>query len=86
MAYRALFGKQEPDVPMTSDLSPVLRRNREWARAIQRQNPSFFKNMAKGQKPPILWIGCSDSRVPPTSVMQLKPGDVFVHRNIGIFF
>jgi carbonic anhydrase len=64
-------------------LLDVLKRNRVWAAQVRKENPSFFLEMAKGQNPPILWIGCSDSRVPPNQVLQLKPGEIFVHRNIG---
>lgn len=61
----------------------LLNNNRKWADKIREDNPDFFENLSKGQNPDYLWIGCSDSRVPPTQIVDLKPGDMFVHRNIA---
>jgi len=61
----------------------ALNSNAAWAGYKNHQNPSFFPTLANGQSPTILWIGCSDSRVPETTVLGLQPGDVFVHRNIA---
>jgi len=61
----------------------ALSSNAAWAGYKQHQNPSFFPKLAAGQSPSILWIGCSDSRVPETTLLGLQPGDVFVHRNIA---
>lgn len=66
-----------------SNLSDVFENNQQWADNIKQQQPDFFKESAKGQSPDILWIGCSDSRVPPAQLTQLGPGDLFVHRNIA---
>lgn len=57
--------------------------NKDWASSIASTHPDLLPSLAKGQAPPILWIGCSDSRVPETTILGLKPGDVFVHRNIA---
>ncbi|ESZ99369.1 hypothetical protein SBOR_0239 [Sclerotinia borealis F-4128] len=61
----------------------ALSSNAAWAGYKSHQNPKFFPTMAQGQSPSILWLGCSDSRVPETTVLGLQPGDVFVHRNIA---
>ncbi|KAF6237737.1 hypothetical protein HO173_003938 [Letharia columbiana] len=64
-------------------LKLALHQNKQWAQATARDHPDLFPTLAAGQKPKILWLGCSDSRVPETTVLGLKPGDVFVHRNIA---
>lgn len=64
-------------------LPQLMENNRAWAESVLREDPEFFANLAKGQKPEILWIGCADSRVPANQIIGLKPGDVFVHRNIA---
>jgi len=61
----------------------ALSSNAAWAGYKSHQNPSFFPTLATGQSPTILWLGCSDSRVPETTLLGLQPGDVFVHRNIA---
>jgi carbonic anhydrase len=64
-------------------LEPLFEKNRVWSERIQTEDPEFFSQLAKVQKPEYLWIGCSDSRVPANQIMGLKPGEVFVHRNIA---
>ncbi|KAF7618929.1 putative carbonic anhydrase Nce103 [Aspergillus flavus] len=61
----------------------ALQANKEWAARTALEHPDLFPTLANGQSPEILWIGCSDSRCPETVVLGLKPGDVFVHRNIA---
>lgn len=61
----------------------LLKNNVEWAEQIQAEDPNFFSQLAKQQKPEYLWIGCSDSRVPANTLAGLDPGEVFVHRNIA---
>ncbi|KAI1178279.1 carbonic anhydrase [Nemania sp. FL0916] len=61
----------------------ALSSNRAWAGYKTHQNPEFFTSLATGQSPEILWLGCSDSRCPETTILGLQPGDVFVHRNIA---
>lgn len=61
----------------------LLLENRAWSEDIKRRNPDYFKQLAVGQKPEFLWIGCSDSRVPAESVVNAQPGEIFVHRNIA---
>ena len=64
-------------------LKHLFEQNQEWAAAIRRENPSFFSDLAAQQTPEYLWIGCSDSRVPANQIIDLSPGEVFVHRNIA---
>ena len=61
----------------------LLDGNKLWVREKLDEDPSYFKNLAKGQHPQFLWIGCSDSRVPANEITRTKPGDIFVHRNIA---
>ena len=64
-------------------LRKLIENNRAWVESVLPDDPDFFANLAKGQKPELLWIGCADSRVPANQVIGLKPGEVFVHRNIA---
>ena len=66
-----------------SALNHLLDRNREWADRIEREDPGFFNRLSGIQKPDYLWVGCSDSRVPANQIIDLAPGEVFVHRNIA---
>ena len=66
-----------------SDLKHLIDNNREWALRTELQRPGFFEALAKQQAPQYLWIGCSDSRVPANEIIDLAPGEVFVHRNVG---
>ncbi|KAF2231210.1 carbonic anhydrase [Viridothelium virens] len=64
-------------------LDLALAQNKAWAYKVAHEDPSFFPKLGSGQSPEILWIGCADSRIPETTILGLKPGDVFVHRNIA---
>ncbi len=65
------------------NLKDLFEKNRAWANAIKEKDPHFFSHLAKQQSPDYLWIGCSDSRVPANQIVDLPPGEVFVHRNIA---
>jgi carbonic anhydrase len=65
------------------DLTVLFERNRAWAAAMVAGDPGFFTALAARQSPEFLWIGCSDSRVPANQIVDLAPGDVFVHRNVA---
>ncbi len=66
-----------------SDLQYLFKNNEKWADEIKAEDPSFFEQLAKQQTPELLWIGCSDSRVPANEIVGLLPGELFVHRNIA---
>lgn len=66
-----------------SRLDHLLENNRAWAERIQAEDPGFFERLSKQQTPKYLWIGCSDSRVPANQIVDMAPGEVFVHRNIA---
>jgi len=57
--------------------------NSEWSKRVEEQEPTFFKESAQGQSPQVLWIGCADSRVPESVITAVRPGEIFVHRNIA---
>jgi len=64
-------------------LKPLFENNRAWAARIEQEQPGFFEQLSKQQNPEYLWIGCADSRVPANEIINLPPGEVFVHRNIA---
>ncbi|HEY0549340.1 MAG TPA: carbonate dehydratase [Verrucomicrobiae bacterium] len=68
---------------MTRDLSELFASNRRWAENIRRRDPEFFQKLSRQQRPQYLWIGCADSRVPANEIVDLMPGELFVHRNIA---
>lgn len=61
----------------------LLQENKEWAEAQKKTNPEFFERLLNVQTPEFLWIGCSDSRVPPNEITQTQPGEIFIHRNVA---
>lgn len=66
-----------------ADFSELLERNRHWADTVREERPAFFSQLAAGQGPRFLWIGCSDSRVPAEEITGTHTGEIFVHRNIA---
>lgn len=61
----------------------LLKANKVWAEKKVIQDPEYFKRLVNVQEPKFLWIGCSDSRVPPDQITQTQPGEIFIHRNIA---
>lgn len=68
---------------MSDFYNKILERNKQWVEESLALDPNYFQDLAKGQSPPLLWIGCSDSRVPANEIIGAKPGETFVHRNIA---
>ncbi len=68
---------------MSDFYKKILDNNKQWVESQTAIDPEYFKDLSKGQNPPLLWIGCSDSRVPANEIIGAKPGEVFVHRNIA---
>jgi len=64
-------------------LKHLLENNKKWADTIKSSDPDFFAKLSEQQNPEYLWIGCSDSRVPANEIVNLMPGEIFVHRNIA---
>lgn len=68
---------------MSDFYKKIIDGNRKWVESKIDNDPQYFERLAEGQSPPLLWIGCSDSRVPANEVIGAQPGEVFVHRNIA---
>lgn len=64
-------------------LPHLFDNNRSWSERVRREKPDFFRKLAEQQAPEYLWIGCADSRVPANEVVDLLPGELFVHRNVA---
>jgi carbonic anhydrase len=64
-------------------LSHLFENNRAWSERIRHTDPEFFARLSRQQQPRYMWIGCSDSRVPANEIVDLAPGELFVHRNIA---
>lgn len=69
--------------PRSGALASLLWRNRAWAARKLLSDPEFFHRLSEQQRPAYFWIGCSDSRVPATEIVDLDPGEMFVHRNVA---
>lgn len=68
---------------MTTDLQELFDNNKRWAEETETRTPGFFTALVKQQAPQYLWIGCADSRVPANDLVNLLPGELFVHRNVA---
>ncbi len=66
-----------------SETHRLIRNNRAWASRISAADPEFFQKLVRQQSPEFLWIGCADSRVPANEIVDLMPGELFVHRNVA---
>jgi carbonic anhydrase len=64
-------------------LDQLFANNRAWSERMRRADPEFFARLSRQQSPKFLWIGCSDSRVPANEIVDLAPGELFVHRNVA---
>ena len=64
-------------------IKALLESNRQWAEELKTEDPQFFERLSESQSPEFLWIGCSDSRISPTSSVGMLPGEMFVHRNVA---
>ncbi len=64
-------------------LKHLFDNNQAWSKRVREKSPDFFTNLAEQQSPEYVWIGCSDSRVSASNIVGLKPGEIFVHRNIA---
>lgn len=61
----------------------LIENNKKWVESKLNLDPQYFEKLSTGQQPPLLWIGCADSRVPANEIIGAQPGEVFVHRNIA---
>ena len=68
---------------LDEDYEKLLENNLNWVQQKREEDPQYFHKLAQIQKPRFLWIGCSDSRIPPNEVTGTQPGEIFVHRNIA---
>jgi len=95
-ANRTLFHAKQPHQPtdaaaasttaapsLDDGFGALLASNRDWASTTRAADPVFFDKLSQGQAPEVFWIGCCDSRVPETTILGRRPGEVFVYRNIA---
>ncbi len=80
-----MSNKPDANIHDTSHITyeSLLEGNKIFVAETLKEDPEYFTKLANGQKPPILWIGCADSRVPANQITHTKPGEIFVHRNIA---
>ena len=71
------------EVSRPMSVADLLERNKEWAEEQAERDPEFFARHVTGQQPRLLWIGCSDSRVPAEQLFKCGPGEMFIHRNVA---
>jgi len=64
-------------------IKKLLQNNKDWVKKVNEETPGLFDKLSKHQSPEYLWIGCSDSRLPPNEIIGLLPGELFVHRNVA---
>ncbi|OYW86687.1 MAG: carbonic anhydrase [Sphingobium sp. 32-64-5] len=83
MESQAPGGREPGGAEGQADLAPLFDRNRVWAKGKTHSDPGFFSRLVGQQRPRYFWIGCSDSRVPATEIVDLDPGEMFVHRNVA---
>ena len=82
--YQSAKQNLQQDKSKTMDIyKSLLEGNQKWVEERLKEDPEFFHTLAKGQSPQVLWIGCSDSRVPANEITRTRPGEIFVHRNIA---
>jgi carbonic anhydrase len=74
---------EKAKLTLAESYNALISGNREWVDRRVKEDPDYFKKLSQGQSPEVLWIGCSDSRVPANQITGTKPGEVFVHRNIA---
>lgn len=65
------------------NIDQIFKNNQDWVKEKLRLDPNYFQNLSEGQRPEVLYIGCSDSRVTAEELMGAKPGEAFIHRNIA---
>lgn len=75
--------KARPPFEEMKNLTELIAGNRAWAAKVTARDPDFFNRLSQQQSPHYLWIGCSDSRVPANEIVDLLPGELFVHRNVA---
>ncbi|MBK1439744.1 carbonic anhydrase [Parapedobacter sp. ISTM3] len=78
-----MYKKHLENPELQAGFEKILEGNKQWMKLVAEDTTGRFQQLAKGQSPEILWIGCADSRVPANQITNTLPGEVFVHRNIA---